>query len=197
MVGRREFLLISDFVMALCLGTLGFYFWQQGHEVDVSSYNLIPFISLGTYIFMCTLGSDPIPRVMIRNVLNPERIGFAIGIVCLCASLVQLCVVSSRTWRLLNVVSPPFFRRRAFRTHPSPSKSLSPTRLGQLTSTSRRSRTPSGHSRPSSRHSRLTTRQQVAHRQLTPLENSRATNSRLCTNPYSHPVVVLLPPSVR
>ncbi|XP_050066711.1 uncharacterized protein LOC126555848 [Aphis gossypii] len=99
MVGRREFLLISDFVMALCLGTLGFYFWQQGHEVDVSSYNLIPFISLGTYIFMCTLGSDPIPRVMIRNVLNPERIGFAIGIVCLCASLVQLCVV--KTYQVL------------------------------------------------------------------------------------------------
>ncbi|CAH1707944.1 unnamed protein product [Aphis gossypii] len=92
MVGRRELILISDFVMALCLGTLGFYFWLQGHDVDVSSYNLLPFISLGTYIFMCTLGSDPIPRIMIRKVLHPELISFAIGIVCLCASLVQLCV---------------------------------------------------------------------------------------------------------
>ncbi|KAE9526661.1 hypothetical protein AGLY_013309 [Aphis glycines] len=85
--------------MALCLGTLAFYLWLQEHGVDVSSYNLIPFISLGAYICMFTLGSGPIPGVMIGEVFSPELIGFAIGILCLCDLLVQFCVV--KTYQVL------------------------------------------------------------------------------------------------
>ncbi|XP_050053663.1 uncharacterized protein LOC126549147 [Aphis gossypii] len=94
--GRREhILLISNSVMAVCLGTLAFYFWLKEHGVDVSSYNLIPFVSLGLYISMFALGFGPIPGVTIGQVLSPDVIGLAIGIVCIFASLAQICVVKT------------------------------------------------------------------------------------------------------
>ncbi|XP_050054496.1 uncharacterized protein LOC126549415 [Aphis gossypii] len=84
---------------AVCLGTLAFYFWLQEYGVDVTSYNLIPFITFRAYICMFTLGYGPIPGVMIGEVFSPELNCLAIGIVCLCASLVQFCVV--KTYRIL------------------------------------------------------------------------------------------------
>ncbi|KAE9526770.1 hypothetical protein AGLY_013418 [Aphis glycines] len=117
--------------MTLCLGTLAFYFWLQEHGVDVSSYILIPFISLGTYISMFILGSGPIPCVMIGEVFSPELIGFAIGIVCLCASLVQFYVV--KTYQILldtargyELTDMETFKRRFAAVFPTPGVPDSP-----------------------------------------------------------------------
>ncbi|CAH1716649.1 unnamed protein product [Aphis gossypii] len=93
--GRRVLLLISDSVMAVCLGTLAYYFWLQEHGVDVSSFNLIPLISLGVYISTFALGFGPIPGVMIGELFSPEFKGLAIGIVCVLASLIEFCVVKT------------------------------------------------------------------------------------------------------
>ncbi|KAF0759294.1 facilitated trehalose transporter Tret1-2, partial [Aphis craccivora] len=88
--GRRVLLLISD-----CLGTLAYYFWLQEHGVDVSSFNLIPLISLGVYISTFALGFGLIPGVMIGELFSPEFKGLAIGIVCVLASLIEFCVVKT------------------------------------------------------------------------------------------------------
>ncbi|KAE9526911.1 hypothetical protein AGLY_013559 [Aphis glycines] len=96
---RREHLCISDSIITVCLGTLAFYFWLQDHGVDVTSYDLIPFVSLGLYISMFALGFGPIPGVTIGEVFNPDVICLAIGIVCIFASLTQICVV--KTYQIL------------------------------------------------------------------------------------------------
>ncbi|KAL5241840.1 hypothetical protein ACI65C_009250 [Semiaphis heraclei] len=93
--GRRMLLLISDSVMAVCLGSLAFYFWQQERGVDVSAFSLVPLISLGVYISTFALGFGPIPGVMIGELFSPEFKGLAIGIVCVLASLIEFCVVKS------------------------------------------------------------------------------------------------------
>ncbi|KAE9522317.1 hypothetical protein AGLY_017285 [Aphis glycines] len=95
----REHLSISDSIMAVCLGTLAFYFWLQEHGVDVTSYDLIPFVSLGLYISMFALGFGPIPGVTIGEVFNPDVICLAIGIVCIFASFTQICVI--KTYQIL------------------------------------------------------------------------------------------------
>ncbi|XP_022172838.1 facilitated trehalose transporter Tret1-like [Myzus persicae] len=93
--GRRVLLLISDSVMAMCLGSLAFYFYQQERGVDVSAFSLVPLISLGIYISTFALGFGPIPGVMIGELFSPEFKGLAIGIVCVLASLIEFCVVKS------------------------------------------------------------------------------------------------------
>ncbi|XP_025205117.1 facilitated trehalose transporter Tret1-2 homolog [Melanaphis sacchari] len=93
--GRRVLLLISDSVMAVCLGILAYYFWLKEHGTDVSSFNLIPLISLGVYISTFALGFGPIPGVMLGELFSPEFKGLAIGIVCVLASLIEFCVVKT------------------------------------------------------------------------------------------------------
>lgn len=100
--GRRVLLLISDSVMAVCLGSLAFYFWQLEHGVDVSAFKLVPLISLGVYISTFALGFGPIPGVMIGELFSPEFKGLAIGIVCVLASLIEFCVVKSYQTLLNN-----------------------------------------------------------------------------------------------
>ncbi|XP_022179174.1 facilitated trehalose transporter Tret1-like, partial [Myzus persicae] len=87
--GRRVLLLISDSVMAMCLGSLAFYFYQQERGVDVSAFSLVPLVSLGIYISTFALGFGPIPGVMIGELFSPEFKGLAIGIVCVLASLID------------------------------------------------------------------------------------------------------------
>ncbi|XP_015379736.1 PREDICTED: facilitated trehalose transporter Tret1-2 homolog isoform X1 [Diuraphis noxia] len=91
--GRRVLLLISDSVMAVCLGCLGYFFWLQEHAVDVSAFSLIPLISLGVYISTFSLGFGPIPGVMMGELFSPDVKGLALGIVCVIASLLEFVVV--------------------------------------------------------------------------------------------------------
>jgi len=91
--GRRVLLLISDSVMAVCLGCLGYFFWLQEHTFDVSAFSLIPLISLGVYISTFSLGFGPIPGVMMGELFSPDVKGLALGIVCVIASLLEFVVV--------------------------------------------------------------------------------------------------------
>ncbi|XP_050535056.1 uncharacterized protein LOC126902078 [Daktulosphaira vitifoliae] len=91
--GRRILLLISDSVMAVCLGCLGFFFWLKEHDVDVIAFTLVPLISLGLYISTFSLGFGPIPGVMMGELFSPDVKGLALGIVCVIASLLEFVVV--------------------------------------------------------------------------------------------------------
>lgn len=91
--GRRVLLLISDSVMAVCLGCLGYFFWLQDHNVDVAAFNFIPLVSLGMYISTFSLGFGPIPGVMMGELFSPDVKGLALGIVCVIASLLEFVVV--------------------------------------------------------------------------------------------------------
>ncbi|XP_050436595.1 facilitated trehalose transporter Tret1-2 homolog isoform X1 [Adelges cooleyi] len=93
--GRRILLLISDSVMAVCLGCLGYFFWLQEHDVDVSAFTLIPLVSLGVYISTFSLGFGPIPGVMMGELFSPDVKGLALGIVCVIASLLEFVVVKA------------------------------------------------------------------------------------------------------
>lgn len=93
--GRRMLLLISDSVMAVCLATLGYFFWVQEHGGDVSSFGLVPLVSLGVYVSTFALGFGPIPGVMMGELFSPEFKGLAVGIVCVLASMVEFCVVKT------------------------------------------------------------------------------------------------------
>lgn len=91
--GRRVLLLISDSVMAICLGCLGYFFFMQEHGEEMSAYVLVPLISLGVYISTFSLGFGPIPGVMMGELFSPDVKGLALGIVCVIASLLEFVVV--------------------------------------------------------------------------------------------------------
>lgn len=91
--GRRVLLLISDSVMAICLGCLGYFFWLEEHSVNVDAFNFIPLVSLGVYISTFSLGFGPIPGVMMGELFSPDVKGLALGIVCVIASLLEFIVV--------------------------------------------------------------------------------------------------------
>ncbi len=93
--GRSVVWQISDFVMATCLGTLAFYFWLHEYGVDVSSFKLIPFISLGLYVSTFALGLGPTPDVMIGESFSPKFKGLVIGTLCVLDSLIEFCVVNT------------------------------------------------------------------------------------------------------
>ncbi|KAF0704924.1 facilitated trehalose transporter Tret1-2, partial [Aphis craccivora] len=100
--GRRVLWQISDFVMATFLGTLAFYFWLHEYGVDVSSFKLIPFISLGLYISTFALGLGPTPSIMIGESFSPEIKGLVIGTMCVLDSLIEFCVV--KTYQMVTDV---------------------------------------------------------------------------------------------
>lgn len=95
--GRRILLLLSDFVMALCLGVLGFYFYMMEDGKDVSSISFLPLLSVIFFIVMFSLGYGPIPWMMVGELFAPEVKGSATGIAValnwISAFIVTLCFV--------------------------------------------------------------------------------------------------------
>ncbi|KAF0704165.1 facilitated trehalose transporter Tret1-2, partial [Aphis craccivora] len=114
--GRSVVWQISDFVMATCLGTLAFYFWLHEYGVDVSSFKLIPFISLGLYVSTFALGLGPIPAVMIGESFSPKFKDLVIGTLCVLDSLIEFCVV--KTYQMVEDVEV-LYRRFAVVFQPS------------------------------------------------------------------------------
>lgn len=78
--GRRILLLISDAVMAICLGTLGYYFYLQDSGKDVSNLGLLPLLSVAVFIIVFSIGFGPIPWMMTGELFSSEIKGVATGI---------------------------------------------------------------------------------------------------------------------
>ncbi len=81
--GRKVLLIQSSAVMGLCLVVLGIYFNIKDAGKDVSSFGLVPLVSLVLFIVSFSLGYGPIPWMMMGELLAPEVKGIASTIVVL------------------------------------------------------------------------------------------------------------------
>lgn len=72
-LGRKMLLLISTAGSALFLTVTGIYCYMGAHDFDVSSLNLLPIISLSAYIFLSSIGINPLPYIIAAEVL-PQRV---------------------------------------------------------------------------------------------------------------------------
>lgn len=81
--GRKILLIQSSAVMGLCLMVLGIYFNFKDAGKDVSSFGLVPLISLVLFIISFSLGYGPIPWMMMGELLAPEVKGVASSFVVL------------------------------------------------------------------------------------------------------------------
>lgn len=81
--GRKILLLQSSAVMCLCLAVLGIYFNVKDAGKDVSSFGLVPLVSLVLFIISFSLGYGPIPWMMMGELLAAEVKGIASSIVVL------------------------------------------------------------------------------------------------------------------
>uniref|UniRef100_A0A8D9ADR8 Facilitated trehalose transporter Tret1 n=2 Tax=Cacopsylla melanoneura TaxID=428564 RepID=A0A8D9ADR8_9HEMI len=80
-LGRRILLMMSDFVMAIALGFLGLYFFLKDTlHLNVQAIAFLPLLSVVVYIIMFSMGSGPIPWMMIGELFAPEVKGNATGI---------------------------------------------------------------------------------------------------------------------
>ncbi|CAH0555784.1 unnamed protein product [Brassicogethes aeneus] len=69
--GRKILLLTSDFVMCLSLLSLGTYFYTSLYY-NLSSLNVVPLISVATYIVFFSMGLGPIPWMMVGELFPPK-----------------------------------------------------------------------------------------------------------------------------
>uniref|UniRef100_A0A8D8UHA4 Facilitated trehalose transporter Tret1-2 homolog n=1 Tax=Cacopsylla melanoneura TaxID=428564 RepID=A0A8D8UHA4_9HEMI len=94
--GRRPLLLISDVCMAVCIGSLAYYFYlkELGDEY-VEGLGLLPVASLAVYIIVFSVGFGPIPGVMMGELFTPDVKGLALGIICILGSLIEFVVVKT------------------------------------------------------------------------------------------------------
>lgn len=71
-LGRKPLLLISTAGSAMSLVVTGVYSYMNTHGYDVSSLNLLPVISLSAFIFITAVGLNPVPFVLLSEVLPPK-----------------------------------------------------------------------------------------------------------------------------
>lgn len=81
--GRKILVIQSSTIMCLCLTVLGVYFSVKDAGKDVSSFGLVPLVSLVLFIVSFSLGYGPIPWMMMGELLAPEVKGIASSIVVL------------------------------------------------------------------------------------------------------------------
>ncbi|XP_031626373.1 facilitated trehalose transporter Tret1 isoform X3 [Contarinia nasturtii] len=75
--GRKILLLFSSTVMALCLATLGYYFFLKDSGHNVSNIGIIPLLSLVIFIICFSLGYGPIPWMMMGEMMAADIKGIA------------------------------------------------------------------------------------------------------------------------
>lgn len=74
-VGRKVLLLVS--LGGCCIAHLitGIYCYLAKHDYDVNAFNLVPIISISTFIFMSSIGILPVPFIMLAEVI-PQRVSY-------------------------------------------------------------------------------------------------------------------------
>lgn len=74
-VGRKILLLVSLAGGFLALIITGTYSNLAKNEFDVSSFNWLPVVSISLFIFLCAIGTLPVPYVILSEVI-PQRVSF-------------------------------------------------------------------------------------------------------------------------
>lgn len=93
--GRKILLVVSDFVMSVCLAALGLYFYLSTFT-DMKAYSFVPLTSLALYIVFFSIGFGPIPWMIMSEIFPPKVKGIASS------------VSASLNWFLAFVVTNQF-----------------------------------------------------------------------------------------
>lgn len=81
-LGRKILLYISSVSMAVCLGTLGSYYYSKDViKMDVSEYGFVPLVCLLVFALGFSLGFGPIPWLMMGEILPAKIRGPAASVV--------------------------------------------------------------------------------------------------------------------
>lgn len=78
--GRKILLLVSAGVMAICQALLGIYFYYKDSGADVSSWSMVPLLSVALFIVIFSFGFGPIPWMMTGEVFATDVKGVATSI---------------------------------------------------------------------------------------------------------------------
>lgn len=79
-LGRKVYLVVSFAVMSVCLFLLGFYFHASYLGMEFGFMDLIPLVSLMFYILSFSVGSGPVPWVVVGEINTPEIVGTVSGV---------------------------------------------------------------------------------------------------------------------
>lgn len=105
--GRKIYLLLSGIIMAICLFLLGLYFHLKLLDVSNSFLDILPLLSLMTFIFSFSFGFGPIPWVVVGEINTPEIIG-TVSSIAMIANWFSGFVVTKSFAPLLNATGPHF-----------------------------------------------------------------------------------------
>lgn len=78
--GRKPLLILSGWMMCVCLGVLGYYFKLKDEGNDVSSIGWIPLLSLALFNVVFSAGYGTVPYSIITELFPPETKGIASSI---------------------------------------------------------------------------------------------------------------------
>lgn len=82
-IGRRVLLMASGTAMCLTTFILGIYFYLSEINVDISSIQWLPLVSVCIFITLFSFGYGPIPWMMMGELFAPEVKGVAASSACL------------------------------------------------------------------------------------------------------------------
>lgn len=72
-LGRKTLLLISMSGGFVAVLVTGIFAYLGKHDFDLSSFSILPVISISLYVFICAIGIVPVPFVMVSEIL-PQRV---------------------------------------------------------------------------------------------------------------------------
>ncbi|XP_031350215.1 facilitated trehalose transporter Tret1-like isoform X2 [Photinus pyralis] len=79
-LGRKILLLISGWIMAVCLITIGVYFHLAILDYDVTSFAFVPLVCTAVYIVAFSVGFGPIPWMIAGDIFSTKVKGLACSI---------------------------------------------------------------------------------------------------------------------
>ncbi|KAG5875448.1 hypothetical protein JTB14_006269 [Gonioctena quinquepunctata] len=90
-LGRKAILLISAAGIVAAEVPLGVYSYLQDHDVDVSSFSIVPIICLVVYIFVYTSGMGPLPWTVSSELFAHNIKSKASALITMFAAVVTTC----------------------------------------------------------------------------------------------------------
>lgn len=98
-VGRRKLLLISTSGGFIALLVTGAFVYLHKQGFDMSSYNMLPVISISFYVFICVIGILPVPFVMVSELL-PQRVYLMLNTLWFAIES-EILISDKKNWRYL------------------------------------------------------------------------------------------------
>lgn len=72
-IGRKKLLLFSTLGAAVCLFITGTYTYYIRQGYDLSNYNILPVVTLSTFLFVSAIGITPIPYILVAEIF-PQKV---------------------------------------------------------------------------------------------------------------------------